>query len=243
LAVLSILVDYDNVDRQHLRAGPVSLAKLLTSLVSPSILALHTSVDVRMYGGWMCGANLTKAAQRLVPDLHANSPTIIYYLNEGRTLGINVNVSLAYKQIGAYINLEETLVKDRQIRKFRSSLQLDSCASSNSCGMRLFSNTSFSTRCSTAGCGMTLENAYVRDEQKMVDTMLVADIAHLALAAKNSHIVVVSSDTDMWPGILLGLQNGCSIVHLHTKHGWRTQRHLTRTLPPLSSRSYIQLSV
>ena len=77
----------------------------------------------------------------------------------------------------------------------------------------------------------------------MVDTLLVADLAHEALVQRVTDVVVVSSDVDMWPGVLLAAHSGCNVVHVHTKHGWRTQRHLINTLSTHTAPRYQQLSV
>lgn len=99
------------------------------------------------------------------------------------------------------------------------------------------------TACAVAGCGSTVGDVLVRDEQKMVDTLLVADIALHTFATGASDLVVVSSDIDMWPGVLLAVQAGCHVTHIHTKSGWRTQGHLMRTLNRSTGRAYRQLTV
>jgi hypothetical protein len=244
VAALTVLVDYDNVDKSLHGAGPVSLAKVLSSLISSDVLSRHTNIDVRLYGGWRSNAVLTRGAQNLVPDLRANSPSVISYKHENILRALRINVSLADKPIGGAAYLEETLVKNRGIRNFRSAtFPHQSCSDSSRCGLTSFSNLNYRTNCGSAGCTVTLGDIFVRDEQKMVDTLLVADIAQLALAAKSAYVVIVSSDVDMWPGVLLALRNGCSIIHIHTKQGWRTQRHLMNTLPHFLRRNYTQLSV
>jgi hypothetical protein len=50
-----------------------------------------------------------------------------------------------------------------------------------------------------------------------VDTMLVADIIHLASSGE-SCISVVSSDDDLWPGMLTAMDFGSHIVQVCTKH-------------------------
>jgi uncharacterized LabA/DUF88 family protein len=88
-----------------------------------------------------------------------------------------------------------------------------------------------------------LADLLVRDEQKMVDTLLVADVAELALAQRAAHIVIVSSDTDMWPAVLLALRMGSNVLHIHPKAGSQTQRHLLGTLSRNLPGKYAQLSI
>jgi uncharacterized LabA/DUF88 family protein len=51
--------------------------------------------------------------------------------------------------------------------------------------------------------------------QKLVDTMMTADIIHLA-ANGSTDICVISSDDDLWPGIKSALLLGRRVVHLRT---------------------------
>lgn len=239
-----MLVDYDNVDRSHTRAGPVSLAKLLTTLVPSPIITRHQGVTVRLYGGWRSNGTLTNFAQKLVPEIHSQSPTVLSILDSGVVINVRLTVELAQGPIGSNTSLEQTFVKNRGLRNFRSrSMPHPECANPPSCGLKIFSELTHSTQCSNIGCNSKLADIFVRDEQKMVDTLIVADIAHQAFAAKATDIVVVSSDTDMWPGVLLALRAGCAVTHIHTKRGLRTQTHLINTLGGQLSRNYQQLSV
>jgi len=241
---LMVLVDYDNVESSHTRAGPVNLAKMLVMLVPRSVLANHDGVTVRLYGGWRSQATLTTSAQRLIPNIRATSPSIVSFSHEGATRNLRLTVELADKPIGASVPLEETLVRDRGLRKFRArSTPLPGCVNSVSCGFGHLGVLTHASVCGTSGCTAKLGDVFVRDEQKMVDTLIVADIAHQALVARATDIVVVSSDTDMWPGVLLALRAGCSVIHIHTKHGWRTQRHLLNTIGGQLAHTYHQQSV
>lgn len=244
MPALLVLVDYDNVDRSHTRAGPVSLAKLLVTLVPSTIIARHQGVTVRLYGGWRSNGVLTNFAQNLVPDIHRQSPTVVSIFDSGAALNVRLTVELAQGPIGSSTSLEQTFVKNRGLRNFRSRNSSPSeCAKPSSCGLQMYSGLTHATQCGNPGCNSKLADVFVRDEQKMVDTLIVADIAHQAFAAKATDVVVVSSDTDMWPGVLLALRAGCAVTHIHTKRGLRTQTHLINTLGGLLSRNYMQLSV
>lgn len=239
-----VFVDYDNVAASHTRAGPVNLAKMLVTLIPSATLACHSHVTVRLYGGWRLQSTLTTLAQRLIPDIRSASPCIISFNQAGNTLNLRLTVELADKPIGASIPFEQTLVKDRGLRKFRSlATPWSECMDAESCGFISFVGSTHNLSCGKSGCLTKLGDIFVRDEQKMVDTLIVADIAHQALVERATNIVVVSSDTDMWPGVLLALRAGCSVSHIHTRNGWRTQRHLLNTLNNQLSRIYQQLSV
>lgn len=232
------------MDRAAKAAGPVNLSKALAGLIPAHVISRYTELRFRLYGGWRSNGILTRFAQKIVPDIRANSPAIYNSISGGVASPIRLLVELAESPISGGVYFENTFVKDRELRKFRAKrLPCSECASAGACGFATYSGVDHSMPCPNAGCAMAFGNVLVRDEQKMVDTLIVADIAYSAIVGKAEHAVVVSSDTDMWPGVLLALQVGCSIVHIHTKTGWRTQGHLMKTLPWRVSARYMQLSM
>lgn len=245
ISKLVILVDYDNVEPQHKAAGPVALARLLSTTVPEDVLARHTAILVRLYGGWReRGGNLTTSAQRLIPDIRSGSPCVVRLEHSGALHQYRLTIELADGPLGSSITLQETLARDRSLRKFRARAGvLPVCASPANCGMSPYFGVTQATPCSISGCACTLGDVLIRDEQKMVDTLLVADIAVHTFTSGATDLVVVSSDIDMWPGVLLAVHAGCCITHIHTKFGWRTQGHLMRTLNPGTSQAYRQLTV
>jgi hypothetical protein len=240
-----MLVDFDNVEPNLTAAGPTNLAKALASSLPTSVLLPYDTLRVRMYGGWRVLGNLTTAAQRLVPDIRAGSPTLLRPPSGSVHSHLRIVVELAESPLGSSTPLAETLVRERELRKFRARVSAwPECVTPGAtCGLNQFAAVSHSTACSTAGCAARLGNILVRDEQKMVDTMMVADLAYEAFVARSTDIVIVSSDTDVWPGILLALQAGANVTHVHTRHGWKTQRHLLGTLSASALPRYRQLSV
>lgn len=244
MQTIMILVDYDNVDLRHKVAGPVNLAKVLIAALPSELLSRYNSIKVRMYGGWRIHSTFTTSAQRLIPIIRSDSPTIAKFRHEEKDYNLRLIVELADKPIGTTLPLEETLVKDRNLRKFRSLAQpWNGCQDSSSCGFSASAQLSYSSTCGKNNCRVTLGTTLVRDEQKMVDTLIVADVAYQAFVLNAKDIVVVSSDTDMWPGIILALRSGCSIIHVHTQTGWRTQKHLMNTITGQLTKFYNQLSI
>ena len=47
--------------------------------------------------------------------------------------------------------------------------------------------------------------------------MIVSDLIHLASTGESA-IAVVSSDDDLWPGMLMAMSKGVQIVQVCTKH-------------------------
>jgi uncharacterized LabA/DUF88 family protein len=74
-----------------------------------------------------------------------------------------------------------------------------------------------SGKCPQPSCDRKLNQFILRSEQKLVDTMLVSDLVYLAHTGEPC-VVILSSDDDMWPGMLLAMSYGMRVVHVGTKH-------------------------
>lgn len=241
---LYVLIDYDNVDETLRRAGPVALARLIFARIPAAVSDRHTLVTVRMYGGWRQRGVLTRNAQSLTPDIRANTPTIAKYSSKGITKQIRLEVELADTSIGLSLPLSDTLVSDRNIRKFHANRSaLTRCTNTSSCGLRQFSALSYRDACAELSCEHQLGDLLVRDEQKMVDTLLVSDAAYVSLFLQEPDVVIVSSDNDMWPGVMQALRTACKVTHIHTKSQRKTPNHLLQSLTPAMMSRYQQLSV
>lgn len=245
MQALNVFVDYDNVDPSLKRAGPVSLGRTLAGYIPSATLVQYDAVKIRLYGGWRVKGSLTNAAQRIIPDIQANSLTVFNISLDGGMKPIRLKIELAQTPISNNILLEETLVRDRDLRKFRvKQSQWTECAAPGlRCGFSQFSSLAYDTPCTTTGCSSKLSDLFVRDEQKMVDTLLVADLTYQCLSQNASNIVVVSSDIDMWPGVLVAIKKGCNVIHLHPRRNWKTQHHLLRTISRENLRFYQQFSI
>jgi hypothetical protein len=55
--------------------------------------------------------------------------------------------------------------------------------------------------------------------------MLVADLMHLAHVGE-SDIAVVSSDDDVWPGVISGMQRGAHVIHVYPKYYQKPRQYL-----------------
>jgi uncharacterized LabA/DUF88 family protein len=244
LGALFVLIDYDNVDQSITRAGPIECAKILVQLVPETIVAKYDAVTVRLYGGWRENGSLTRLAQTIVPEIRRQSPTVIPTNSKHGASSLRLIVQLADSPIGSNIPFDQTLARERSLRRFRAApSKLADCRDIANCGMRGFYRLDHLSPCANEACGSVLGDLLVRDEQKMVDTLLVCDIAHQAYSVRASDIVVVSSDTDIWPGIHLALKGGCRVLHVHPKPSTQTQRHLLQTLSASMSPLYRQASL
>lgn len=244
MPVLAMFVDYDNVEPMFTGAGPVRFARILTGVVPGQTLAKYDSVLVRLYGGWRSSTSPTATAQQLLPEIVRDSPTVYQNPADPAAVPIRLLVELADRPIGWRTVLEQTMVKNRGLRRFRANPQLlRECVDIAHCGLQQYFSLSPNTVCTNGGCAVELGNLLVRDEQKMVDTLLVADLAQQVFVQRAKDVVVVSSDTDIWPGILLALRGGSNVIHIHPKAHGRTPPYLLRTVENTLSSIYTEFNL
>ncbi len=229
--MLSVLVDYDNVDEKLKRAGVIEAAAEISRLIPAAVITQYDAIRVRIYGGWRSGGNLTRVAQAMLPVIRQESPRPFTSGSGTERHTVRLELVLADTPAWSGSIFNETFVTERAARKFRSRREpWLGCANETDCGMAHLRQIKYSDTCQASSCALKAQDLLVRDEQKMVDTLIVADMAYLALQERVKNIVVVSSDIDMWPGVLLATSAGCLVTHIHTKEGWKTQHHLRRML-------------
>ena len=209
------LVDYDNVPAPH--RGPEYLIARLLDAIGVARLTVDANLRCRLYGGWFDHATLSRRAQRLAAALHAVFPKRMAVTHRGHGVLVRVGVELARTLAGDRLDMTHTF-RRRAVPTGLGCLPgpFPGCAHPPQCpvaGMDRFINTA---ACPVAGCGVSTEQVLQRDEQKLVDAMLVADLIRLAQTT-NELLVVVSSDDDMWPGIRVALLYGARVVHVHTR--------------------------
>lgn len=234
-----ILVDYDNIPPLLSRSGPRFLADRLQDrllLADPSLAVGDLRLDFRFYGGWRGSATQSRRAVDLIAQLARDFPAIVFDRKRGRKLTLNGTLA------------ESLLVLPHQVLPHTFRVRSDpprlQCADSVTLGCTIASCPTLVLRplfvnraCPESGCSRGLEEMVTRAEQKLVDTMLVCDAIHLAQLGETS-LSVVSSDDDLWPGMLSAMSLGTRVVHITTKYsstsatylGSMGSRYLTRSI-------------
>jgi uncharacterized LabA/DUF88 family protein len=196
-------------------------------------------INFRLYDGWYLNRTPTRLAQQVSTEILANFPLTRTLTDGTNTTTVVVNAELAYSmKIDSVTHLWHTY---RQ-RGYPVGL---SCLSPIRAGCtrspcQLIDTHSFFTHdvCPSPGCTLGPIDLITRNEQKLVDTMLAADLFYLYLL-KSQIVVVVSSDDDMWPTIKTVLDLGMHVIHIHTLPGRRTPHFYSHGPRP----SYTQLSL
>lgn len=209
---LYLLVDYDNLsDLDKSRDLIITINKLVTKLSSEEVGGKN--IQVRLYGGWYENNNITRKAQNLRIEIMRGFPTSAT-LSDNKT-NVIVNVELA---LSLLVDVRKDLFNTFRRKGIPSGIGANhpnsiGCVDSSCPIINVydFFNSGRCTRCTT----VRPENIIFRHEQKLVDTMLTTDLIDVAIT--NKKVCVVSSDDDLWPGILYSINKGAKVYHLLTK--------------------------
>ncbi len=210
-----ILVDYDNCTKAQKLAGLYKLifqiADWFAQFCDPGQLHI---LNIRLYGGWYEQSRLTKRAQNLIADIAQLEPTISIPTGSTGLFKPNIQVELAYS-LGArpHKHLFATFRNRSGIGNIRyGSARAQGCANQN-CPIDLACSVLSKQRCTSGNCTIKVEKVISRDEQKIVDTMLVSDLIYYSGVRKNA-TCIVSADDDMWSGIITATAMGGNVYHV-----------------------------
>jgi uncharacterized LabA/DUF88 family protein len=242
---LFVLIDYDNLG--DFRTGKTFEAVLrhVESQIPDEFLEGIARLEMRLYGGWVTGRSLTRQAQTLSAEIQGGFPATTQRLDN---LGNAVTriLSVGFARSGLFLPSEDLLDTFMPGRSL-GSIKVDQsawrlCAAPSTCPLTVVESFITGGRCQVAGCGVSARELLKKNEQKQVDTLLVADMAELVLRQGANRLVIVSSDADMWPGVLLCLAAGASVCQVHTAPGGTTKHTLKVNLRRLGA-AYKETSV
>lgn len=234
-----VLVDYNNVLETERRRGIVYLVDRIISVLDPEHIRRYRRIALRLYDGWYEMQSPTRHAQQIAADVQKAFPSTRTLTDKAGAFNAIVNVELAYSlRCDPGVNIWHTY---RQ----RSTFNNLSCHPPHSVGCTSPAcvlspiHTFFSTgKCPTPGCNVTPSDLFTRNEQKLVDSMIVADMFFWHLSS-HAELAIVSSDDDLWPAIRMLLLRGMKVFHIHTHPGRTTRAFYTQGI----GSDYVQLSM
>ncbi len=214
---MDILVDYNNVLDVHRRKGVRYVAERILHAIGPHRLTGRKRVSFRLYDGWYELQSPTRVAQQVSADVQANTPHTTTIADGTQRATVLVNIELAYS-----LRSEPTMHLWHTFRPKTPQSNL-SCTDPRILGCRiphcpLLPAQAFiaQQRCPENGCALTPNDLFVRNEQKLVDTMIAADLFSLFMTAAPS-VVLVSSDDDHLPIIRMLARTGMTVFHVLTR--------------------------
>jgi hypothetical protein len=210
------LVYFDNVPDSVTRKGPRYVAdRVWSSLekIDASLTSDTSRLEIRFYGGWLGRSSLSPRGSALVADVQRDFPFIIRSKKP-----ITIAGELA----------QSLLLLPRHPLPFtfrpRHGGQNIACLHPSKlgciaaeCPVVTVHEFLRDGNCPISTCGRSAETFLMKSEQKLVDAMLIADLIYLSTAGE-SRVAVVSSDDDLWPGMLMAMSNGTNLLHVCTKY-------------------------
>ncbi len=219
---MRVLVDYDNLDLMMRRRGVREVINRVLDTLGAKHLGGERRIECRLYGGWFERTTLSRNAQRVTADLRRQFPIRMTVAIPGGNRDRTILV---------HADLARSLICDPQVAMTHTyrrrslppglgcaTVPFADCAMPTRCPIASLSPFMRDGRCPVEACNVAPGSILTRPEQKLVDSMLVVDLVHLALETKEP-IALVSADDDLWPGISYALLRGARIVHVMPRHG------------------------
>jgi len=216
-ATFGVFIDYDNLTMTQKIAGILDVVtKALIQLPFDSEIS-RAVCDVRIYGGWYEGAEITRLAQEVVVEIQDNFPTIIKIPSSDKYIQVKTNAELAValmKEPGHH--LFNTLRRREKPGNIRVETPENVGCLDSGCVLPMIKKFLNKGSCPKPGCKVANDNLIYRQEQKLVDTMLSCDLIHAAYE-EDYKIILISSDDDFLPPLRTISLNGAEVIRFHPK--------------------------
>lgn len=212
---LTILVDYFNIEPIERKRGLQEVAPQIirTAFDAGNITAKR--VNIRLYGGWYENQELSKGAQSLLTEIEDLSG-VIHIPSDHTEQPVFFSIELAQSLLcSPGLHLFRTLRQRLAPKGIRPTDQLKGCPEAEHCHLKGLPKLLKKRKCPSHSCGRSIRELIVKTEQKMVDSMMCADASHLVQSGEEN-IVIVSSDEDLTPIILLGINYGINLIHIES---------------------------
>ncbi len=213
---ISVFIDYDNLSEGQKRSGMLDVLTKALMQLSTIRFAARIACEVRVYGGWYEGSEMTQLAQDVSIKIGDEFPKlIIVSQSNGGKVAINTSAELAMAlmQEPSY-HLFGTYRKKGRPANVRVESQTDVGCCDDMCALPLMKRLLKNGKCPQLGCQITRSNLVYRNEQKIVDTMLSCDLIHAA-SLNETLVVLISSDDDFLPPLRTVLLRGVSAFRFH----------------------------
>jgi uncharacterized LabA/DUF88 family protein len=236
---MDILVDYNNVTHQDRTRGPTFVIDKILNKLGFHHLKGNSRLLFRLYDGWYDNRTPTRLAQQVSRELLSNVPSTRTLTDGTAKTTLVVNAEPAYSlKIDPGTHLWHTF----RTRAYPGGLacQHPASAGCTKAPCQLLDMYSFFSHqlCPSPGCVLRPHHFITKGEQKLVDTMLAADL-FFQQVLRLPRAVIVSSDDDIWPAIKTVVDLGMHVIHIHTLPGHSTPTFYARGPMPL----YTQLNL
>jgi hypothetical protein len=201
---VALLIDFDNVYPRGQSTAEELVVEFnrwvsLATRVAPDV----ETVNIRLYGGWHQGGELSKAASEVLARL-PRSPFPLSIGMDGAKRLVRGSVELV-SRLAALPTIQwgHTFRSHRGLPQLRlsESPRPKGCSEAENCPIDLVQRISRrrNRKCHVSGCSVSNEAAFLLREQKMVDVLLACDA--IEYANRGHHLILISNDLDLLPSI------------------------------------------
>jgi uncharacterized LabA/DUF88 family protein len=213
-----VFIDYDNLLPTQKTAGMLDVVTKVVVQVPWDPSTTRGSCEVRVYGGWYEGNQITRMAQDLSVELQRDFPAIIR-VPFGSNLALKTNAELAVSLLQEPgHHLFNTFRRKGKPSNVRVEKPGDVGCVDPACVLPHLQQLLKSGNCPKVGCTVPNCNLVYRHEQKIVDTMLTCDLIH-AVDRVSGRVILVSGDDDFLPPLRTVLLRGGAAVSCYPKQG------------------------
>lgn len=228
--LMLLLVDYDNIQEADRRIGLEHVVRKAISYCDDGTRAV-ARIRVRLYGGWYEGGKLTRAGQLLYAEIRGCSPLRIAW-QKGLTI-VLADVELASTTLS---DPRTVITNTSRRRGFPRGVRCESrpwlsCRDNLNCPLALVEQFLEQDVCGFGGCSVRPQEVFYRQEQKVVDAMMVADLIFDAQATKDWNSVV-SRDDDIWPALSIACAHSKRLTHISTASATRVPSYYNSLATP-----------
>jgi len=177
-------------------------------------VAVPERVAVRLYGGWMVNGVLTQTASQVLSAVALARVFPLFCTNRAGTV-IRGDIRLANELLCLpEISWQHTCTTRQGAPRLRMNGRrkpsgcYEDPATCFVAKVEKFTR-SLGSVCPVPGCNVTNREAFQRLQQKMVDTLMVCDLLHLAAISDSENAVIVASDDwDVLPSLAAAAHGG-----------------------------------
>lgn len=210
-----VLLDYDNVPAALRGDDLPAFVRRVLSALPRAVLPDGAHARCRLYGGWYEEDRLSGRARDLADAIRDAFPSDLRFPSPEGTRTVPVFVELALSMsIDERLHLFHTYRPRGAPRGLAPRrLPFAGCARPGECPLVPAHHLLAHGNCPALSCEVAPSEVFRRAEQKLVDTMLTADLIHAARGGR-AQVAVVTNDDDLWPGIYTVVKQGAQVHHL-----------------------------
>ena len=237
---MEILVDYNNVLDTDRKKGVRFVAERILSAIGPLRFGERQRATIRLYDGWYELQSLSRVAQAVSADVQANSPHTVMLLDGTLSKRLIVSIELAYSlRSDPTVHLFHTFRPKALQRNVSCHTPVSVGCTVSPCPLAPMERFIAKQKCPITACTLKPHDLLVRNEQKLIDTMMAADLFSLHLSSA-PEAVIVSSDDDLFPAIRMIARSGTNVIHILTQPPSPFLRHYVNGL---DATAYTQLQL